>query len=233
MSQLAQLTCPACAAPARLVDADETRCEHCAAAVVIPAVYRQALTDARALEAARARAEPLWTALSAPPPTWVGLAAWLMVLVLPVVATLVASLVPHPPLARIEIYAAVTLPALAPGLALAAWFGLVAATAMRYRDAMRPRPARGEGGAPRCRTCSAELAIDPGAVAVTCAYCGTDNLADPGHRYAMQASLRSSVRTLADATRRLRTRRIGFGLALVSLVVAIGGASSLLWLALV
>jgi hypothetical protein len=236
VSDLRPIECGSCGAPvplpADLGERDETSCVHCGAPVAIGADHAAAVRAVAGAARARRDAEPLWRRLSSPPSAWVEWAGAGLMLALPPLATLLASLLPYPPLGRTEIYAAVTLPALVPGALIMLWHAAVGATVVRFRDAISAHPPRRSGAPPSCRRCGAPLAIEPGAIAATCGYCGTDSLVDEVPVRALQQKLRDAVRTLDDATRKLRLRKIALASGGIGIAAAIGGASLLLWLAL-
>jgi hypothetical protein len=154
-----------------------------------------------------------------------------LIVLLPPIVTLLAWLIPRLGLGAVEITALVSLPALLPGAALWVWASAVAGTTLRFRAALAARPG-GSGGAPLCRTCGAPLAADPQALAATCGYCGSDSLLEQIPVSELAASLGEALTTLEQAARRLRTRRAMLGLGAAGLTLLVGGASVLLWIAL-
>lgn len=225
------LRCGGCQAPVPLSEQPEVACAHCGAAVAIPAAHREALRTAKAAEGARRAAEPLWAKLAAPLGKGASNLGLPLVVVLPIAASLVALFLPNPPLGRAQIYALATLPALVPGAMLHLWAEAVNATALRFREAMSAEPPKRGGASPSCRNCDAPLELSSEAFSVTCPYCQTDNVVTEIPSRVLKTRLREAVRTLEDATRMLRSRRLALGLGAVAIAGLVIGASSLLWLA--
>jgi LSD1 subclass zinc finger protein len=228
--RLSPVKCTGCAAPLPLaIPAPEVRCPHCSTANALPAAYVEAAALRKREAEARRQAEPLWRALEGGAPTWSRPAALALIVVLPPVATLVAWLIPRLELGAVAVTAAVSLPALLPGAALWVWASAVAGTTLRFKAALA---ARGDGSTPACRTCGAPLAPEPGALAATCGYCGSDSLLEKIPVSELARSLGEAVTTLEDAARKLRTRRATIGLGAFGLALLVGGSSILLWIAL-
>jgi predicted RNA-binding Zn-ribbon protein involved in translation (DUF1610 family) len=205
-----------CSAPVPLADRPTVACPHCGVTVAVPTTHADALRAARTAEEARRATEPPWRRLSAPPrrARWLGL---VLLVLLPVAATCAGSLVPFPPLARAEVLAVFTLPALLPGAVLALWAEAAAATAVQVRAAMSATP--GDHGAPpACRNGSAPLTVEADALAVSCPYCGADNLVVAIRATAdrLHARRRHALRTLADALHALRRRRAMIALGMIA-----------------
>jgi len=236
MTALAPLSCPGCAAPVPLpreLGADDRiPCAHCGALVALSADHAAAVRASAATAAARKTIEPLWQKVTAPAGRGLVGVALLLVVLLPVASTIAASLIPYPPWGQVAIYARVTLPALFPGAALYLWSAAVAATVLRFRDAISARPPARSGAPPGCRHCGAPLTVEPEALAATCAYCGTDSLLAEVPVRSLQRKLAETVRTLDEAVRKLRARKVILGLGAAALAVTIGGAAFLLFAAL-
>lgn len=231
--RIAPLRCDACGAGVPLVREAMATCSFCKAMVPVPPAYLAA-ADAHAAEArVRRDVEPQWAALTTPPPARWGSVGMAMVALLPPVATLVAVLAPAIPPGRVTVLAQVAIPALLPGAVLWLRRGAVAATLLRFRAALAAVPAPRAGEAPGCRSCGGALAVPAGALAATCGYCGTDSLVgELPPRGESARRLGGALRTLAEATAALRTRRRLLALGLVALALAAGALSVALSLAL-
>ncbi len=228
--RLAPVTCTSCAAPLPLaVPAPQVPCPHCGVANALPAEYVQAAELRRREAEARRQTEPLWRALATGAPTWSKPVALALIVLLPPLATLVAWLIPRLELGAVAITALVSLPSLLPGAALWIWASAVAGTTLRFRAALT---ARSEGNATCCRGCGAPLATEPGALAATCGYCGTDSLLEKIPVGELARSLGEAMTTLEEGARKLRARRATLGLGTFGLALVVGGSSFLLWLAL-
>lgn len=230
---LSTLHCSQCGAALPLsVLQPNVPCAHCGAPNELPTSYLAASAlRAREVEARRA-AEPLWRTLADQPPRRARLIGVLAVLLLPPAVTLAAQFLPavRPDGARtIALFA---LPALLPGAVLWLWSAAVIAAAAGLRSLLSARPAaRGEGSFD-CRHCGAPLALEEGALSATCGYCGADSLlrgVEPG---VVRRELQQALRTLADALATLRRRRLTLALGLAGVATLVGGASVLLWLAI-
>jgi predicted RNA-binding Zn-ribbon protein involved in translation (DUF1610 family) len=231
VSALEPLQCQACAGPVALVEAATTPCPYCGVDVAIPAAHVTALATQRQTSATRRAAEPVWGKLSAGNPPWLAGVAVVMVVLLPPLVTLVASLVPYPPLSHAAIIAFFALPAVVPGAALYAWAGAVDATVTRFNDAMAAAPPARDKAAPGCRSCGAPLSVEPEAIAATCVYCGTDSLIEHVPQGQLTAKLRSATRTLAEGVARLRARKVMIALGIFAATILLVGSSMLIWMA--
>jgi DNA-directed RNA polymerase subunit RPC12/RpoP len=178
----ALLSCSACGAPLRVVDADDVECPACRARTPVPAKLRDHLRAARALRAqsaasARAVANLVRQPGHAASGFWIAASAGVLAPIVPLFVT-AASLrfAGHPALYHL---AALIIPAL---VALSIPFVVLGLRATANRGALRgivlglrARPATAPGAPPRCRACSADL--DAGATDLArCAYCGADNV---------------------------------------------------------
>ena len=229
--QLQPLRCGSCGAPVPLAEAEHVHCPHCGSEVALPPGYLEAMRLHRETAAARRAAEPVWQALARPRSGGLSALAMLLVVFLPPLATLLANLVPYPPLSKMAIMAFVTLPAVLPGAGLYIWTLAVDATAVGLRNQLSAKPPPRGGGSPTCRNCGAPLEVEADAVAASCAYCGTDSLVVGIGEAELAGGLRAAVRTLGEAVRRLRVRRVLLGLGIAGVVAALGGASMLVWIA--
>ncbi len=235
MAGLSVLRCASCGAsvplPVDLAPGAALACGHCRSSVPLPAEYASAILAAARTAEARRAVEPIWKQLASPVAGWASTLGILLIVVLPPIATVVAMLIPAPPLGRVQVYALATVPAILPGAILTAWGAAVDATIVRVRDALCAQPPATKGAPPRCRQCAAPLALHPGELAATCAYCGSDNLIDEVPVRALQRRMREALRTLGDATRKLRSRRILLALGTIAVAIAVVGGAVLLWLA--
>jgi len=232
MSRILQvIRCDGCQAPVPLSEQAEVACAHCGAVVAMPASHREALRTAKAAEGARRAAEPVWAKLAAPLDPRTSTVALISVVVLPIVASVVALWLPDPPLGRAQIYALATLPALVPGAMLYLWAEAVDATGLRFRDAMSATPPKRGATVPSCRNCDAPLEVGGETISVTCPYCQTDNVVVDVPSKQLKSRLRDALRTLEEATRMLKTRRLALGLGAIAIAGAVIGAASLVWLA--
>ncbi len=70
-------------------------------------------------------------------------------------------------------------------------------------------PVEGKPGMYRCRSCAALLNVSSGAISVSCAYCGRDNLVGlaPGRLQSLLGQARHSTLSLESATKTVRFRR--------------------------
>ena len=224
------LSCSGCGAPVPLALSETVQCEYCGTRVPVPPDYLRA-PQARVREAeVRRAAEPVFERLSTDVPKWTKWVAAPSILLLPPVAALAGSLVFSPPLPVAAIAALLVLPALLPGAALWTWTSAVAATLVRFRDALGARPPSRPNGPAECRSCGAPLVVEPNALAATCNYCGTDSLLATVPVSGYTKRLSETVHTLEEANSKLRTRRILLGLGVSAAVLAIGALSASIWL---
>jgi DNA-directed RNA polymerase subunit RPC12/RpoP len=225
---LATLHCERCGAPVPLRVAAALECHHCKSPVAVPEQWRAAAEAHAADERVRREVEPRWQALSTGVGQRVEVAAMLLLLVLPPLATTLAQSQWSPPPSPAENLGHVAFPALLPGALLWLWAATVNATVLRVRRALRAREERpGELG---CRSCGAPLAPDGDAPTATCLYCGTDSLVRDLPPAARSAAARDhSLRTLDEAVRVLRRRRVNLALGVTALglgVAAVVAATS-------
>jgi len=231
--KLAPLHCDGCSAPLPLaVPQARVACPFCGHANALPEAYVQAAAMRQQEAAARRAAEPLWRRLARPRPRGALPLAVLLVILLPPLATLVGSLVLAGPLGQAAVVALFSFPALLPGAGLWVWAAAVGGTVMRFTAALAARPPKGKDSPPRCRDCGAPLALEQGALSATCGYCGADSLIEKIETTAVAAELKEALRTLAQANGKLRLRRAILGLGTSGVVVLLGGASALLWWAM-
>lgn len=225
---LTPLRCPACDGPVPLVDAATTPCASCGAVVTLPAAHVEALRAATAAAAARAAALPAWRAVATPRSPRLATAGVALVVVLPVIATVIATVLPSPPWARLEVLALAAVPAIGPGAALYLWVHAVNATVVRVADALVAAPPAAGTSAPSCRRCGAPLTLAPDAIAATCAYCGTDSLVDRPPLATLRSRLHDTLATLDQAVAALRGRRRALAAGGAAVVLALGAAAWLL-----
>jgi hypothetical protein len=109
----------------------------------------------------------------------------------------------------------------------------VGATVVDVTLGLAAAPPARAGAPPSCRECGAPLAVEEGALAATCAYCGTDSLvADLPTTAESRARRRAAERTLAEAADALARRRRLLALGGLGLLVGVGGLSAALGVAL-
>jgi hypothetical protein len=114
-------------------------------------------------------------------------------------------------------------PGLLPGALLWLWASTVNAAVLRIRRVMRAREA-GPTKELGCRSCGAPLAPGPDAPTATCLYCGTDSLVRDLPPAARSVADRDhALRTLDEAVRVLRRRRVNLALGVT--VIGIGVAA--------
>jgi hypothetical protein len=233
MTALAQLRCPGCGAAVPLVPKARAACPFCGAAVDTPPAWLEA-AEARAAEARARRAiEPRWRELTRPPPAWVRPAAMALVAVLPPAVTVALVYALTPPPGTAAAFALGALPGLLPGALAWLWAAAVGATVVDVTLGLAAAPPARAGAPPSCRECGAPLAVEEGALAATCAYCGTDSLvADLPTTAESRARRRAAERTLAEAADALARRRRLLALGGLGLLVGVGGLSAALGVAL-
>lgn len=221
---LKPIRCAACGSPVPLVEAAETACAYCAQPVAIPADYLEAARLHHAGAEARAAAEPLWRRFSARVGWRVQLLGLLLLALLPPLVTLLANL-SWPYAAQAQLFGLLTLPALLPGSGIWIWAAVVNATTLPYREALSAKPpAKGEGPV-SCRSCGAPLAVEPEALSATCLYCGADSLLEVLPVSELGARLRDSLRTLEEAARTLRKRRVLLALSVTAVLLMVAAVS--------
>lgn len=226
MNALTPIHCPGCGAPVPLVDQAATQCAYCRGPVTVPPQYLQAVAMRRDTVAARRAAEPLWARLAAgSSPRWRQIGGAVMALLPPVLTGIGAQL--DPPLGTASLFALCTLPGLAPGAAIFVWGASADVTRRAACAALYASPPPSPGAPPGCRHCGAPLAVEPGALACTCLYCGTDSLVKEIPVGALAAARETAVASLREAATKLRLRLWGVRLALLGIaifVVALGVA---------
>lgn len=219
---LATLHCERCGAAAPLLAAASVDCRHCGAQVPIPREWQVAAEAHEAEARVRREVEPRWRRLSSGVGREITAVAMTLLFVLPPLCTWLAQSRLSPPPAPVENLGFVAFPALLPGALLWLWAATVDATVLRVRRALRARD-DGPTGALACRSCGAPLAPEPDAPATTCLYCGVDSVVrDLPDASASVAARDQALRTLAEAARVLRRRRVnlGLGIAVLGLGVA-------------
>jgi hypothetical protein len=227
VSALAPLRCDGCGAAVPLpaaADLPASRaCDHCGASVTLPAAYVAAAADAVALASARRAVEPSWRQAARAPAAWVGALALALLLLLPGAAALVAILVPTTPWPRLDVYSLAALPALVPGALLQLWFAAARTTvaaASAAAVAIRLDGARATAG---CRQCGAPLAVDAGALAATCGYCGTDSVLTGAPLARRAGALARGRASLAELVAALRRRRRWLAAGTLATAIVLGG----------
>lgn len=232
MSALAPLKCTGCGLPAELPITElppaTVVCAACGTLVTLPPAYVEASRRGAAAAVARRAAEPLWARVSSVAPPWLSGMALALVLVLPALAAAVAALTLVPVWARVELYARVAVPALAPGALLYLWCRAVAATVVEAQFAGLATPGPNPGAPPMCRTCGASLPIELGALAASCAYCGTDSVVVDIPLKVARDAHHVAAATLGELTQALRHRRRALAAGTVALAFVIGGIAALL-----
>jgi len=233
VTALAQLRCPGCGAAVPLVRAAQTACPYCGASVTTPPQWLEA-AEARGAEArVRREVEPRWRELTRRPPAWLRPVAMGLVVLLPPAATAAVVYALTPPPGTAASFSLAALPGLLPGALLWLWAAAVGATVVELQRTLAAAPPARAGAPPSCRECGAPLAVEPGALAATCAYCGTDSLvADLPAEAESRARHRAAERTLAEAAEALARRRRLLALGLLGLFVGVGGLSVALGVAL-
>jgi DNA-directed RNA polymerase subunit RPC12/RpoP len=232
VSAFEPLACSKCGAKVPLALAERIACVHCGADVEVPERWRAAAEAKAATDQVRRDVEPVWESLTHPPGPVFEACAAASVFLLPVVATWIVQSRVWPPPTPITTVGLVAVPALLPGALAWLWAATMGATVLRLRDALRARGSvDGELG---CRNCGASLAPEPGALAATCSYCGTDSLVrDLPPTRVSAADRDSALQTLASAALALRRRRtnvalgvalLGLGVSTVSIVAALAFA---------
>jgi hypothetical protein len=190
--------------------------------------------EAREAEArVRREVEPRWRELTRRPAAWLRPTAMALVAVLPptIVAALVYALTPPPGTAAAFSFGA--LPGLLPGALLWLWTAAVTGTLVELQRSLAAAPPARAGEPPCCRECGAPLALEPGALAATCVYCGTDSLtADLPTQAASRERRKTAQRTLAQAADALARRRRLLVLGMLGLLAGVGGLSLALGVAL-
>jgi predicted RNA-binding Zn-ribbon protein involved in translation (DUF1610 family) len=218
---LVPLRCDACGGSPPLREVAEVACPFCEAMVVVPPDYLEAAC-LRTLElAARAEAEPAWRAVAEGVSDWLPYAALGSVALAPPLAALLVNLL-FEWRSQGEVMAYVALPLLLPGAALFFWSSAVNETTLGVRSALCAAPPHEEGKPPGCRSCGAPLAVGDEALFASCLYCETDSLLEAMPLRPLGESLRSTLKTLSDATSALRMRRrlLAFGVSGFTLFVA-------------
>ncbi|MCP4135796.1 MAG: hypothetical protein GY754_32810 [bacterium] len=221
---LKPVTCPGCSGPVPLIEADTTSCPYCKTEVDIPDEYEKAVRASRASSEARKAMEPLWSRVSREAPKRSLIAALVLTALLPPIATLLANIIPYPPMNQLMILAAFSFPSILPGAGIWIWSVAINATTARFKQALSARPPqkiRGNEGPPCCRSCGAPLTVEKDALSATCVYCNTDSILEiiPVDDLVREAG--SAIQTLEQASRLLRRRRYMIGLGTIGTVLLI------------
>ncbi len=229
---LVPLQCRACGGDVPVVAAPAARCVYCGASVTMPAEHLHALALQGEARALRRSVEARWQRMTHEASPWTEWIAVLLCLLLPPAASALAAFAGASPMPMMDGLVFVSVPALAPGGVLWVWAVASRATAQRLDGLLGAAPARRAGGNPTCRSCGAPLALEPGALAATCVYCGVDSLIDAAARKPVSAALGADLRTLQDALRTYRMRVALLGVGLAALAVPMVGLAALIWVAL-
>lgn len=201
-----------------LVERATSQCVFCGKEVAIAPNYLQATAMRRTAVAARRAAEPLWARLAAgSSPVWGRAGGALMVLAPPLFTGV--GLGVDPPLGTASVFAICALPALVPGAALFVWGASSDVTRRDAQAGLFAKPPTKPGTPPGCRTCGAPLAVEHGALACTCLYCGTDSLVKGIPMQAIASERETAVASLREAAGKLRLRLWLVRLALTGIAV--------------
>lgn len=195
---LVPLQCEACGGRVPLVPGERTPCPSCGVSVEIPAAYRELRDSERELNEVRREAHRIAVALAHVPPWpvrmlamfdhWAfigfGLAFWITA------GVTVGVLLPPLFGARFGVstvdvldentqaWIAFVVPfgTFALGLLGAGWARKRVIVRGSLQAALAARPPERPGGPAGCRQCGAALVVGPGASAITCPYCDTENI---------------------------------------------------------
>lgn len=195
---LTPLACPGCGGAVPLAAGDRTACPFCAATVEIPPAYRELRDAERTVDAEQREGHALALALAKVPSApvrmlamfdsalfvWVGLGFWIVagvtigVLVPPVIGRWFGVSTVDVLDERTQGWISMVLPlgTFALGLLGAGWARKRAIVRGGLQVLLAARPPERAGGPERCRQCGAALAVGARDHAVSCPYCGTDNL---------------------------------------------------------
>jgi len=196
---LQPLTCPRCAGPVPLGDADVVPCPYCHGEVPVPAPHRALERAQEALTRDRADAERLYRRLGRAPPRalalfrffdspwfwmfgagfWIVAGLVLFVFATPWVGAAVFHVNTYDLLTEKQesaISIGGTFGSILLGLLLAGWSRKRSVSRMGLQVALAAAPPRSAGGPARCRRCGAALAVAKGTLGVRCPYCQADNL---------------------------------------------------------
>lgn len=214
------LSCERCGGPVPLSTSESRACPWCAAPVALDEAYA-AQRERLALQARlRREAEPQWAALSRAPPQGVANVSLAALLLAPsIVGMLGASM----ELAAPKVIGFGILPATLPGAAGWLWAAAIELTVRGARRGVAARRIRDDR--PGCRGCGAPLELEPGALAASCGYCGTDSVVlDLAEGEAAVSSAAAELRSVTAALRRRRSLVV-VGLASVALLILMGSAA--------
>jgi LSD1 subclass zinc finger protein len=220
------LRCPACGADVPLGQPDDARCVHCGASVPLPAAHRELRRIQHDDEAARQRAQALFSTLDSPP--WLltrilaalfdqpMFAFWIFfgvpVGLVSIVAGLAFDARFHPPAAATVgmIFGVLFLFAFLPR-SIGIYANRRAGGRRLLLAGLAAKPPRLPGGPAGCRECGAPLEVPPGAIVVRCVYCGADSAVQvrtPLLALARRAA-RAAAHTIDEAAALDRRERAG------------------------
>lgn len=255
---LTPLSCSACGGAVPLVAGERTTCPYCAAAVEIPAAYRELRDAERTLDADQREGHALALALARVPSAPVrmlamfdsawflffGLGFWLAagvvvgVLVPPIIGRWFGVSTIDVLDERAEAWLAMVLPlaTFALGVLGAGWARKRAIVRGGLQVLLAARAPERAGGPERCRQCGAALAVGAKDTAVGCPYCGTENLVNMPAAWVVRMRSHASAlgREVAAARKQWEQERGSLRLSLVLRAVfglALVGLSSMCALA--
>lgn len=228
---LAPLSCTACGGAVPLVAGDRTVCPFCAAEVEIPPAYRELRDAERAVDADHREGHALALELGRVPSApvrmlamfdsaaflWLGLSFWIVagvtlgVVVPPVIGRWFGVSSVDVLDERTQAWISMVLPlgTFALGLLGAGWARKRAIVRGGLQVLLAARPPERAGGPERCRQCGAALAVGAKDHAVSCPYCGTDNLVNMPAAWVerMRTHARALGRELAAARKQWEEER--------------------------
>lgn len=210
------LHCPFCGGEVPFSATETVACIHCGEQVPIPEDHREAAKAAAARDEKNSQAAKLWSKISrggTPAP---------VLLIMKILAFAAGVSVLFPGLllmaaaadrdryvvpfliwfAVVELifllYAALVVQATSRSVAVSSFWGSLGGT-----------PVEGKPGMYRCRSCGALLNVSAGAITVSCAYCGRDNLVGmaPGRLRSLLGQARHSTLSLDAASKTLKFRK--------------------------
>ncbi len=214
------LSCTSCGGPVPLSTTEESACPWCEAPIPLDEAY--ATQREQLVEQARFRreAEPQWRQLSAEPPEGVANLSLAALLLAPSIVGMIGA---STQLAATKIIGFAILPATLPGAAGWLWAEAIELTVRSARRSTAARRIRDDR--PGCRGCGAPLEVEPGALAASCGYCGTDSvILDAAEGEAAVTAAAADLRSVTAALKRRRSLVI-VGLASVALLVLMGSAA--------
>jgi DNA-directed RNA polymerase subunit RPC12/RpoP len=240
------LRCGVCGADVPLGTTDEARCVHCGSAVPLPAAYRELRRVQGDDDAARRRAQALFSTLDSPP--WLVtrvlaavfdqpmFAFWLFFGVPLGLGSIFAGLAAEerfhlPPVATVGVIFAVLFAFTFLPRSIGIYANRRAGGRRILVAGFAARPPRLPGGAAGCRECGAPLEVPAGALVARCVYCGADSAVAIRTPFLARARCAASAAAhtvdeavAVDGRERAATRRaMGHELARYLLVTGIFG----------